>query len=235
MDYIVEKLVVKRTSGQGDGDNFVLKCREISLPRGGLTFLVGLNGTGKSTFFRGLLGMDCEERKLSGFDAISYVRLVSGGDGYELESTMTVREHAIALDVPPDRLFHLLERHDGSDWSNLQTRLPIELSAGQRQLLTATIQVERKTDLLLVDEASSNLDVNRRSSFFNLLKETVRERGIACVVATHDLGMVPSNAGKCLLASNREVRHVEEDDWRNSNRLFSLVASSESCENGDDG
>jgi len=67
---------------------------------------------------------------------------------------------------------------------------PFEMSGGMRQRVTIAIAIACGPALLLADEPTTALDVTVQSQILNLLGRTQRERHMAMILVTHDLGVV---------------------------------------------
>ncbi len=65
-----------------------------------------------------------------------------------------------------------------------------ELSGGMAQRVLMALALVNEPRLLVADEPTTGLDVTVQAQILDLLRDTVRRRGIAAVVITHDLGVV---------------------------------------------
>ncbi len=83
-----------------------------------------------------------------------------------------------------------------------ETRLreyPYQLSGGQRQRVMIAMSLLSKPSLLIADEPTSSLDVTIQAQILELLRTLQREMNAACILITHDMGVVTENADKILV------------------------------------
>ena len=84
---------------------------------------------------------------------------------------------------------------------------PHELSSGERQRALIAMALAGGADLLVADEPTTALDATLRRDILDRLLQLCRERGLAILLITHDLGIVAGAADDVLVM--REGRIVE--------------------------
>lgn len=169
----------------------IFKDMTFSIPQGARVLLCGCNGSGKSTLLKMLggrqyvgnhdgalrvLGFPCYE------DMRSMNALVSfGGDWWTSppEGEMYVRE---MIDFTSSRAHYISELLAvDMDW-NVQA-----ISAGESKRVQLLHQLLDDKPVVLLDEATSDLDVDQRHRLLSFLYAESVERGVTVVYATHIL------------------------------------------------
>ncbi len=87
-----------------------------------------------------------------------------------------IKELLLAVQIPePERRIH--------QW-------PHEMSGGMRQRIVGSIAISCEPQLLICDEATTNLDVTIQLQYLKLLKDLQEHTGVTLVFITHNLGIV---------------------------------------------
>jgi len=73
---------------------------------------------------------------------------------------------------------------------------PGQFSGGMRQRIAIAVALAAEPRLLVADEPTTALDVTVQAGILRLLDRLCRERGMAVIVITHDLGVMSATAGR---------------------------------------
>lgn len=180
------------------GDHRVLDGLNLSVPAGSITALLGGNGAGKSTTLSALLGfvrVQSGTIRVCGIDPGAQPDAARRRIAY-LPENVALYEHLTATENA-DYLLTLSGEKQARGAINeafaaagLQERAWNQrlggFSKGMRQKVAIAVALLRRVPVLLLDEPTSGLDP-RATADFNALVRSVRDRGTAVLMVTHDL------------------------------------------------
>lgn len=76
---------------------------------------------------------------------------------------------------------------------------PHQLSGGMRQRVTIAVALACDPDLLIADEATTALDVTVQKQILDLLQEIQRERNMAMIMVSHDVGVLAGRTDELMV------------------------------------
>jgi oligopeptide/dipeptide ABC transporter ATP-binding protein len=180
------------------------------LERGEIVALVGESGSGKSTVARILAHLT---EPTGGNIVLDGAAVTQATPAYRRRVQMIFQDPYASLN-PAHTIAHHLERplaihgRGGSVTELLEavglpaafaTRRPHELSGGQRQRVAIARALAVDPDVIVADEPTSMLDVTLRVEILDLMARLRRERGLAMLLITHDLGSARYLADRVLV------------------------------------
>ena len=181
------------------GDTRALDSLDLTIAPGEVYCLLGPNGAGKTTtinLFLGFVAPSGGQALVSGLDVATHDRETKQRLAYIPEQVMLYRnlsglenlEYFAALggrgSLGRERLTEILVEA-GLERDAVDRRVS-GYSKGMRQKVGIAIAIAKEADALLLDEPTSGLDP-KASNEFSALVERLRKRGVAVLMATHDL------------------------------------------------
>jgi len=107
--------------------------------------------------------------------------------------------HGVGKRAARDEAADLLDQVRIPDPRAALARYPHEFSGGMRQRIAIASALAARPSLLIADEPTTALDVTVQAGILRLLDRLRRERGLAVLIITHDLGVLSSIADRLVV------------------------------------
>ncbi|NPA59477.1 MAG: ABC transporter ATP-binding protein [Epsilonproteobacteria bacterium] len=197
----------------GSGDNLVkvIEGADFQVDKGELVALIAPSGAGKTTL---LMMIGCVEKPTSGKiwlgDELVYddkwltketrkIRREKLGFIFQahylipflnvIENvTLVSQVNGISKVESEKKAMELLEYFDIGDKAN---SMPSELSGGQNQRVAIARALANEPEIILADEPTAALDLERSVDVVKMLKRIALEQNVAVIMVTHDEAMLP--------------------------------------------
>lgn len=214
---------ITKTYGSGRTQVTALDHVSFSLGKGRLLAILGPSGSGKTTLvsiIAGLLTPTSGEVVIDGHAV--HLRSSAEAARFRRETVGIVfqEHHLVPYLTARDNLLlvpHLSGRITREDRERADDLLdsfgladrashrPSLLSGGERQRVAIARALMNTPAIMLVDEPTASLDTERGFQVVEMLKEQIHERGMTCVMVTHDLRMAEHADERLTLRDGRVV------------------------------
>ncbi|WP_248897131.1 ABC transporter ATP-binding protein [Haloplanus halobius] len=206
------------------GDDPVVDGESITVEPGAVTALVGPNGSGKSTLLKGLADQLAPQRGsvlLDGRDVEAHgskelarkLGLLSqestSPDGITVEDLVYHGRypHRGVFERVTDEDQRAVDRAiDLAGCDHLRDRAVGSLSGGQRQLAWIAMALAQETDVLLLDEPTTFLDLHHQLEVMEIIETLRDESDITVVVVLHDIEQAARLADRMVALKDGEIR-----------------------------
>ena len=112
-----------------------------------------------------------------------------------------------------DRALELLETVGISDPERRLVQFPHEFSGGMRQRVMIAIALSCEPDLIIADEPTTSLDVTIQAQILDLMQTLTRDRNMALLLITHNLGVVARYVERInIMYAGRIIEHGASTD-----------------------
>lgn len=170
----------------------VLKIRDLSLKKGNIYGIVGLNGSGKTSLIKALLGVDkkcqvaiyLDDKLLSTRQRIKLSSWVMQDVNNQLFTDSVMAEIKLGIgNISVDKINQVIKK---LKLSSLLDRHPLSLSVGQKQRVAIASTILSQKTLLYFDEPTSGMDYLNMIAISKLLRDSSTNNNIIIIVS-HDV------------------------------------------------
>lgn len=225
-------------------DSLILQDVDFQVEDGKVTILLGPNGSGKSTLLKALARTIEPKAGQVILDGQSIhrqsTRSVARRLGMLPQSSsapdgLTVRELVSLGRFPYQSLWRQWSKHDEgavreameiADVAAFADRPVDALSGGQRQRCWIAMVLAQETDLILLDEPTTFLDLKVQVDLLELLVNLAHDKGRTLLIVLHDLNLAATYADTLVMMRAGKIEHVgaPEDVFTSANlkQVFEL-------------
>jgi iron complex transport system ATP-binding protein len=236
-------------------DNVIIENMNLTIPKGKVSIIIGANGCGKSTLLKTISrivkpkkgeifinGKDIRKQKEKNIaKEVAFLP-----QGPICPSGLTVKELVAYGRFPHQKIIGGLNSHDKEiiDWAIAETGLnefadrEVEsLSGGQRQRAWIAMTLAQETDIIMLDEPTTYLDMSYQLEVLEVLKKLNKERNITVAIVLHEL----NNA--CRFADNIiglkegkivcEGKPIDVITAKNLKEIYGIEANLQVSDNGE--
>ena len=178
------------------GPNAVLRNVSLTLDPGEIVTIVGPNGSGKTSLFRGIIG--ATEATDGTIDRKPGLKIGYVPQRLHIDQTLPITVEGfmrLTGKVPKAQCQFALEAAGVPD---LLKRQMTELSGGQFQRVLLARALINHPDVLLLDEATQGLDQPGSAAFYQQIETVRRDTGCAVLMISHELHVVMSASDRVI-------------------------------------
>lgn len=231
-------------------DHLVVDSLNLSIPEGKITSIIGPNGCGKSTVLKTIGRIIKKQKGMVYLDGEDIVKISTKEIAKKMAilpqtptapSGLTVKELVSYGRYPHQKGFGKLTTEDKKivEWAITVTKLNEfqhreidNLSGGQRQRVWIAMALAQQTDLILLDEPTTYLDMAHQLEVLELLKELNKTQKCTIVMVLHDLNLasrfsdmiVAVNGGK-IKASGTPKDVITKDNLKEVFQIDATIVS----------
>lgn len=203
------------------GGVMILRGLSCEIAAGKITALIGLNGSGKTTFLRAMLKevpysgrieFHCgHDHSLPHPQHMGYVpqRLL-----FDPNLPLTVRE-LITLAIQRRPLFLGIAKKTAAKIEEMLKRVwavelrdrPVgTLSGGELQRVLLALALVPQPELLLLDEPGAGIDFQREGEFYRLIAQLNQDMKVTVILVSHELNVVSTHAHHVLCLNDGRIQ-----------------------------
>ena len=214
---------------------YAAKNVNIEVNKGEILGLVGESGSGKSTVGNAIINLIDEPGKVSSGSVLlgdlnihedpknivkyrgKKIGLIFQDPQTSLNPILTIGEQLIETiqthleltkEEAKQRSINLLNEVGIKDAAKRFDDYPHQFSGGMRQRVVISLALCCEPELLIADEPTTALDVSIQSQILDLIKKLTKERNLAVILITHDMGVIAETANRVAVMKNGNVVEI---------------------------
>ncbi|WP_440651803.1 dipeptide ABC transporter ATP-binding protein [Candidatus Pelagibacter sp. HIMB1495] len=216
---------------------YAAKNVNIEVNKGEILGLVGESGSGKSTVGNAIINLIDEPGKVSSGSVIlgnlnihensesiikyrgNKIGLIFQDPQTSLNPILTVGDQLIETiqthlnlnkEEAKNKSINLLKEVGIKDAEKRFNDYPHQFSGGMRQRVVISLALCCEPELLIADEPTTALDVSIQSQILDLIKKLTKERNLAVILITHDMGVIAETANRVAVMKSGDLVEIGE-------------------------
>ncbi len=214
---------------------YAAKNVNIEVNKGEILGLVGESGSGKSTVGNAIINLIDDPGKVSGGSVIlgdlnihedpesivkyrgNKIGLIFQDPQTSLNPILTVGEQLIetiqthiklSKEEAKKKSISLLKEVGIKDAELRFDNYPHQFSGGMRQRVVISLALCCEPELLIADEPTTALDVSIQSQILDLIKRLTKERNLAVILITHDMGVIAETTDRVAVMKSGDLVEI---------------------------
>ncbi len=207
----------------------------LDIKKGEIVGLVGESGSGKSTVANAIVNLIDEPGKVSSGSILmgetditenpetivqyrgKKIGLIFQDPQTSLNPILTIGEQLIEtiqthLNLSSEdakyKAINLLKEVGIKDAQKRFYNYPHQFSGGMRQRVVISLALCCEPELLIADEPTTALDVSIQSQILELIKRLTKERNLAVILITHDMGVIAETTDRVAVMKNGDLVEI---------------------------
>ena len=217
------------------GYSTAVKELSFHINKGETLGVVGESGSGKSTVGNAIINLIDEPGRVSnGSIVLDGVDIYADQENIEkyrgrkiglifqdpqtsLNPILTIGEQLIETiqthlnlntDDAKSKAINLLKEVGIKDAQTRFNNYPHQFSGGMRQRVVISLALCCEPELLIADEPTTALDVSIQSQILDLIKKLTKERNLAVILITHDMGVIAETTDRVAVMKNGDLVEI---------------------------
>lgn len=198
-------------------EKVIINNIDFSITKGEVVSIIGTNGCGKSTLLKALARvLTCkkgeiylENNKIETIKNKEFAKkLAFVSQNNEIPEDITVYDFIMYGRIPHKKWYEIYNDEDRNivDWAikichleKFKERKVMSLSGGERQKVWIAMVLAQKTEILLLDEPTTYLDICHQFEIMELVKMLNRDLGITIIMVLHDINQAAQYSDKIIV------------------------------------
>lgn len=235
-------------------NNTIIENMDLCIPKGKISIIIGANGCGKSTLLKTIARINkpkngdilINNKNINQIKEKNIAKEIAFlPQGPVCPSGLTVKELVAYGRFPHQKMIGGLNSHDKQiiDWAIGETGLSefshreVEnLSGGQRQRAWIAMILAQETDIIMLDEPTTYLDMSYQLEVLEVLQRLNKEKNITIVIVLHELNnacrfadnIIGLKKGK-IVCEGKPIDVINKETLR---EIYGINANLKESENG---